>query len=254
MPSELAEALRSWNVVPSARRTRPDWSQRRMRVWRSAVVRPWASTGKSPAGSGSSRRMERVAESTPSPGRMRRSRPGRPCNSCQSSRISIHSPAWKPSTSSRPMLSTTRRLPPWISLTALTTVALSRDHLNVAVPSGPAVMDLDPVELVLQPLVARRRRHQAGIGIARDVAGRGREPGAGGSDHGWPAIDLAIGRAAGRRCRYCRAASPARRSAAAWWYRRRRPSRPDRDTANASLRAARHRDRRAAARPSARAG
>ena len=137
MPSELAEVLRSWNVVPSARRTRPDWSQRRMRVWRSAVVRPWASTGKSPAGSGSSRRMERVAESTPSPGRMRRSRPGRPCSSCQSSRISIHSPAWNPSTSSRPMLSTTRRLPPWISLTALMMVALSRDHLKVAVPRGP---------------------------------------------------------------------------------------------------------------------
>ena len=117
---------------------------------------------------GLSSRMERVTASTPSPGRMRRKRPGRPCNSCQSSRTSIQSPARKPSTSSRPRLSTTKRSPPSISVTRLATVAFSRDHLNVAVP-GARRVDLDPVELVLQPLVARRGRQQARVGSPVDL-------------------------------------------------------------------------------------
>ena len=67
----------------------------------------------------------------------------------------------------------------------------------------PAVMDLDPVELVLQPLVARGRRHQTGIGIARDIAGQGREAGARGTDHRRPARRPRHRAWRRWRCRYC---------------------------------------------------
>ena len=53
----------------------------------------------------------------------------------------------------------------WV--TRVATVALSRDHLKVAVPAVRRGVHLDAVELVLEALVAGRRRHLAGIGLAR---------------------------------------------------------------------------------------
>ena len=41
-----------------------------------------------------------------------------------------------------------------IAVTCEAIEALSRDHLKVAVPSGPAIVDLDAVEPVLGPAVA----------------------------------------------------------------------------------------------------
>ena len=62
--------------------------------------------------------------------------PGRPFNSSQSSVISTQSLGENRSTLSLPVLATVRVVPPVITLTAVATEALSRDHLKVAVPDG----------------------------------------------------------------------------------------------------------------------
>ena len=131
-------ALRSATWLPFSRRTRPAWSQRRTRVLRAGSVACWALAGNMPAGKARSNCRVRAPSSTPPATRMRRSSPGRLCSSRQSSVTSTQSPSWKRSTSSRPMLSTVMRSRAGLMwLTREATVALSRDHLKVAVPSAP---------------------------------------------------------------------------------------------------------------------
>jgi hypothetical protein len=81
--------------------------------------------------------MVRVAVSMPPPTLILRISPARPLSSRQSSVISIQSPSAKLSTASLPRLSTTRCDKSMTLVTRDTTDALSRDHLKVAVPSGP---------------------------------------------------------------------------------------------------------------------
>ncbi len=63
--------------------------------------------------------------------------PGWRANSSQSSVISIQSPILKCITESRPTLATVSLSNAVIAVTLVATEALSRDHLNVAVPFGP---------------------------------------------------------------------------------------------------------------------
>ena len=151
--------------MPSARRTVPDWSQRRTRVWRVGSVVALGVDGEEPGG-------QRVVEED---------RAGRRVDAvagpdaAQHARLAVQlapvvgdldpvAVVEAQHVVAAEALDDEPVARSWISVTRVATVALSRDHLKVAVSGRPAAVDLDAVELVLEPPVAAAGGTRHGFG------------------------------------------------------------------------------------------
>ncbi len=153
-----------------------------------------SAAGSIAAGSAGVNVMRRVASSTV----ICRISPG----TCENSRTVVDDldpvAGLERSTSSRPRLSSSSSLPEIMLATRLPTLAFSRDHLKVApAPGWPGIVDLDPVELVLQPAIAAGRRQLAGIVDRRDLEGAGGQHAGRRRDQVGPAGHVVVRRGAG---------------------------------------------------------